>query len=222
MTVNNIGKEKLNGTSQSVLATAPVDYSRQYQDLLNNQLRLYFTQIDNLTSSLLNQSGTRYLSASYGAFENRATVTLTAADTAYAVPFDSFVSGNDVSVVTDGTALTRITVANAGVYSLQMRLQFANSSTTVLGDVSVWLSKNGTNIVNTNTVATAPLQHSSIPGYVVVSFSQLLSLEADDYIQLYTSANVATITMPYIAAQSTPTRPATCSAIGNLTYVSRL
>jgi hypothetical protein len=33
------------------LPIAPVDYSQQYQDQLNNTFRLYFTQIDNFTQA---------------------------------------------------------------------------------------------------------------------------------------------------------------------------
>ena len=34
------------------LLIAPVDYSQQYQDQMNNALRLYFNQIDNLTQAI--------------------------------------------------------------------------------------------------------------------------------------------------------------------------
>lgn len=33
------------------LPIAPVDYSQQYQDQLNNALRLYFNQLDNFTQA---------------------------------------------------------------------------------------------------------------------------------------------------------------------------
>jgi hypothetical protein len=223
MPVNYVGNERLLGTNSPSLLNAPTEYNRRYQDDLNNLLRLYFITLDNFTANVIDVAGTRFFSAPYGSFENRATVTLASANTAYAIPFSDFTGGNDVSVVTDGSALTRITVSNAGIYVLQVCLQFANSSTTTLGDVSVWLAKNGTNVANTNSFATIPLQHgSSIPGYTSMFFSQTLSLQANDYLQLYTSANVATITLPYSAALASPTRPATCSAVGNLTYVSRL
>jgi hypothetical protein len=35
------------------LPIAPVEYSQQYQDQLNNALRLYFGQIDNITQALI-------------------------------------------------------------------------------------------------------------------------------------------------------------------------
>jgi hypothetical protein len=34
------------------LLIAPTDYSQQYQDQMNNALRLYFSQIDNFTQAL--------------------------------------------------------------------------------------------------------------------------------------------------------------------------
>jgi hypothetical protein len=34
------------------LPIAPVDYAQQYQDQLNNALRLYFGQVDNITQAL--------------------------------------------------------------------------------------------------------------------------------------------------------------------------
>jgi len=42
------------GTTKSPnLPIAPVDYSQQYQDQLNNVLRLYFNRLDNLLAQLV-------------------------------------------------------------------------------------------------------------------------------------------------------------------------
>lgn len=41
------------------LLVAPVDYSKLYQDQLNNALRLYFNQLDNFTSQLAQQSASQ-------------------------------------------------------------------------------------------------------------------------------------------------------------------
>ena len=49
----------LTGSQAPNLPIAPVDYSQQYQDQLNNALRLYFNQVDNFTQgSLRPDSGT--------------------------------------------------------------------------------------------------------------------------------------------------------------------
>lgn len=43
----------LRPTKAPNLPIAPVEYAQQYQDQLNNTLRLYFTQVDNFTQSTL-------------------------------------------------------------------------------------------------------------------------------------------------------------------------
>ena len=37
----------------SNLSVAPVDYQQRYQDQLNNQLRIYFNQVDSNTQQLI-------------------------------------------------------------------------------------------------------------------------------------------------------------------------
>jgi hypothetical protein len=54
------------GTTQSPnLPIAPVEYSQQYQDQLNNVLRLYFAQLDNPGPSAMStqRNGTKIISA---------------------------------------------------------------------------------------------------------------------------------------------------------------
>jgi hypothetical protein len=54
------------GTTQAPnLPIAPVDYSQQYQDQLNNVLRLYFSQLDNPGVCVMStlRTGTRVVSA---------------------------------------------------------------------------------------------------------------------------------------------------------------
>ena len=52
-------------TTSPNLPIAPVDYSQQYQDQLNNVLRLYFNQIDNPGPSVMStqRNGTAVISA---------------------------------------------------------------------------------------------------------------------------------------------------------------
>jgi ATP:corrinoid adenosyltransferase len=44
--------QELRNTKAPNLLVAPVDYNKQYQDQLNNALRLYFVQIDNVSQVL--------------------------------------------------------------------------------------------------------------------------------------------------------------------------
>ena len=60
------------------LPLAPVQYHQQYQDQLNNILRLYFNQVDTLVSQLRINGNATGLKLPYGAFSCFAQTTLTA------------------------------------------------------------------------------------------------------------------------------------------------
>jgi hypothetical protein len=59
------------------LPLAPVGYERQYQDQLNNALRLYFNQLNNLNSVLIGSTGGAFLQFPNGAFYQDGVTTLT-------------------------------------------------------------------------------------------------------------------------------------------------
>ena len=224
MTVNNIGKEKLNGTSQSVLATAPVDYSRQYQDLLNNQLRLYFTQIDNLTASLLNVDGTRYLSAPYGSFADTTDQPIAAANTGTVMTFNTTDFANGVSIVTSGGYASRFTVDYAGVYNFQWSGQFQNTDSQD-HDATIWVKKNGTDVIGSSGLVSVPSKHGAIDGHCIAGWNFLFQLQANDYIELWWEADNTAVSIQAYPAVTTPpaaVRPSTSSLVATMTYVSRL
>lgn len=63
------------------LPLAPVGYERAYQDQLNNVLRLYFNQLNNLNSVLIGSTGGAFLQFPNGAFYQDGSTLLTAAMT---------------------------------------------------------------------------------------------------------------------------------------------
>lgn len=63
------------------LPLAPVGYERQYQDQLNNALRLYFNQLNNLNAVLTGSTGGAFLQFPNGAFYQDGSTLLTAAMT---------------------------------------------------------------------------------------------------------------------------------------------
>jgi hypothetical protein len=60
------------------LPLAPVGYERQYQDQLNNALRLYFNQLNNLNSVLTGSTGGAFLQFPNGAWHQDGYTTLSA------------------------------------------------------------------------------------------------------------------------------------------------
>jgi hypothetical protein len=218
MTVNNIGREQLNGTSQSVLATAPVEYNRQYQDLLNNQLRLYFTQIDGLTSTLLNISGTRFLSAPYGAFQDSTTQTAANNTTAYPITFNTTDFSNGVTMVSN----SRFTVEYAGMYNLQFSIQLENL-TTAIESIDIWFRKNGTDILASNSrFGVSARKVAGNPSHLIAGLNYFIDMQANDYVELVWCTTDVLAKIVNYAAGTSPTRPSVPSVIATMSYVSRL
>ena len=218
MTVNNIGREKLNGTSQSVLATAPVEYGRNYQDLLNNQLRLYFTQIDGFTAALLDRAGTRYLSAPNGAFQDSTTQTAANTTTAYVITFNTTDFSNGVTMVSG----SRFTVEHAGMYNLQFSIQLENL-TTAIESIDIWFRQNGTDIPASNSrFGISARKGAGNPSHLIAGLNYFVEMQADDYIELVWCTTDVLAKIVAYAAGTSPTRPSVPSVIATMTYVSRL
>ena len=206
------------------LLTAPVEYQRQYQDQLNNLLRLYFTQIDNINGSVLANSGTQYLSAPYGAFQDTATQTLVA-NTATAMRFNQTDYANDVSIVSG----TKITVKNAGIYNLQWSGEFQNSDNAI-HDISVWLRQDGpgagVDIPGSRGLIACPARKSAAAGdegHALVGWNYFIRLEANEFVEIWWAATSALVTLSAFPAMTTPyIAPSTASVVATMSYVSRL
>jgi uncharacterized membrane protein len=119
-------------------------------------------------------------------------------------------STNGISIVTDGTNLSRITFANAGTYNILFSAQLANSAGTSQ-TVDFWLRQNGStaaaNIPNTN--GKVLLQGNA--NYLMAAWNYFVTVAAGDYIQLMWTATSTNITM--VADAATAVHPATPSII---------
>lgn len=206
------------------LSISPVVYDRGYQDQFNSVLRLYFNELDNLFRTLLNTNqgsgGGQYIRFPYGAFSDSTTQTATA-NTATVITFNTTDYTNGITVVTSGGKASRITVAQAGLYNLEWSGQFVNTDTQ-LHDVNVWLSSNGTNVVASNGLVSIPNTHGGVNGHTIVAWNTIISLNANDYIELYWSTDSTQVTLAAFAAGTLPTRPSSPSISASLTFVSGL
>ena len=126
--------------------------------------------------------------------------------------------------VTDGVTLvsgSRLTVPIAGVYNFQWSGQFQNSDT-VLQDATVWLRKNGTDVVGSSGVVSVPNSHGGTDGHTIYAWNYLIELQAGDYIELAWSATSTQVSLQTYASSSSPTRPSAASLITTVTYVAPL
>ena len=151
----------------------------------------------------------------YGAFQSLADQTIATANTAYAMTLDTTDFSNGVTTSNS----SRMNVKNAGVYNLQWSGQFVNSDTQ-FHDVSVWLRKNGSDITGSTGFISVPNSHGGVNGHSIVGWNYFLELAANDYIEIWWSATSTQISLQFIPAQTSPTRPSTASLITTMNMVS--
>jgi hypothetical protein len=198
------------------LPNATQEYDPSYLDQLNNILRLYFNQIDNLTEQLQTTTQAPAVGVAYLAVSDSISHTVTA-NTANAMTFDTVDYSNNCSLV----STSQFKVAAAGIYNLQFSTQFQNADTQ-LHDVSIWLRKNGTNIVGSTGLVSVPNEHGGIFGHTIVGWNFFVSLAVNDYVEIYWSTTNAAVTIQAYAAGVSPTRPTTASNVATLTFVSAI
>lgn len=144
----------------------------------------------------------------YGSFYDTTTQTNAAGATgANVMTYNSTDISREVSIVTSGGKASRITVNYEGIYNIQFSAQF--EKTTANADVvNIWLSKNGTNVPDTDTEITLSGSSRS-----VAAWNFLVSANAGDYYELYWSSPDLNVQMLYQGPNTNPTRPAIPSII---------
>jgi hypothetical protein len=121
------------------------------------------------------------------------------------------VTGAGVTMVTDGTNLTRLTFAAAGTYMIAPNLQFANSDTND-HDATIWLALDGTNVARSATKVTIPKASDGGTTFFQIVF--YITVTAGQYVQvLWLPENVAVTLDHTAAAAGPPAVPAIPSAI---------
>lgn len=203
------------------LPLAPNEYDRQFQDQFENILRLYFNQLDNSFGSLLGPTGGKYLKFPYGAFSSSQSQTTTA-NTATLMTLNTTDFSNGISIDT-----SKIRVASAGIYNLQFSAQF-QSTDTAPQDVYIWLRQgndggSSADIVGSTGKVGLPARKSAgDPFHDIKGWNYFLSMNIDDYVQIWWSTTSANVSIQYYAASGTPTKPSTQSVVATLSFVSRL
>ena len=129
-----------------------------------------------------------------GQFESHVDQTATSANVAYTANMNNAASFNTGITVASST---NVTVAAAGVYSINASIQFANSDSSD-HDVTFWFRKNGTNIPNSASKLTVP--KASDGGQALAQVTIFESLAISNYVQLIWAVENIAVTMDYSAA----------------------
>jgi len=145
---------------------------------------------------------------SYADYYSTIDQTPAAANTAYAVTFNGAGSEQGVSLVSG----TRITVGNAGLYQVNVKLQ-ATSSTASASKLYAWIAINGTDVANSRADFTVKANGDT----KLVSYMYQVSLVIGDYVEVRWAADTVNLRLDAIAA--TAFAPAASSAAVFLTQI---
>ena len=215
MTLVVTSEYDLNRIPAPNLPLAPKEYSSRYIEQLNNVLRLYFNQLDNLTRELNTSTTTAGLRAPYGAFSSDQDQTTTA-NTATLMTLNTTDFTNGVTI-----SSSKITVANAGIYNLQFSAQFSNTDT-AFQDVYIWLKQNGADITGSTGFVSVPNRHAGTDGHAIIGWNYFLSMAANNYVEIYWSVPNTAVSIQHLAASGSPTKPSTQSVVATMSFVSAL
>lgn len=201
------------------LSVAPMAYSKQYIDMLNNILRLYFNQIDNFTSALVGVIGMTTFRAPYGSFVDTSTIAAVPN-----VPTTVLLNGvnTNSSEVYIGTPTSRIYITNSGIYNYQYSVQVTNSAAQI-HPLEVWIRQNGVDVPDSNSAAQLPVKRGSVSSETILAINYLLRVQAGDYIELVWLSNDAAVSLSTVPASVVaPIHPQSPAVIITVTFVSAL
>lgn len=203
--VRGIMDGRTNNTGKVTLATGNATTTTIYDDRIGYNSLIFLTPV----------SAAAYTdSMPYGAFQSLADQSITA-NTATAMTLDTTDYTNGVYLSNS----SRMNVRNTGIYNFQWSGQFQNTDTQ-LHDVTVWIRKNGSDVVGSAGFISIPNSHGGVDGHIIAGWNYFIELTAGDYIELYWSATNAAVSLQFYGTQTSPTRPSTASLITTLNYIS--
>ena len=192
-------------------------FTPQYQDQLNNVLRLYFNRLTANVNALTGVRGGQYLDFPYAAIQRTTDKTFTA-NTATQITFDQndFLNG----CTNDGT--DGIAVAQSGIYNYQFSVQLRNSDTQI-HSAWIWLRVNGVDVAGTGSKFDVTNKHGGIDGFVIAACNFYVQLNAGDTAEMWAAVDNVAVTFDATAAQTVPfAMPAIPSVVATLSFVSAL
>jgi hypothetical protein len=204
--VNNIMDGKTNNTGSVTLATGNATSTTITDARIG---------IDSVILLVPKSAAAIADTAPYGAFQSLVDQTIASTTAAYAMTLDTTDYTNGVYLSNS----SRMNVRNAGIYNLQWSGQFENTDSSD-HNVYVWLRKNGTDVVASTGLVAVPSKHGSINGHIIAGWNFFIELAANDYIELYWSADSTAVSLQFYAAGTSPTKPSTASLITTMQYVA--
>ena len=143
-------------------------------------------------------------------FAQDASITAAAANTAYAIQFDTPSLAADIAL--DPTNTTRIVFSEGGLYRISFTAQIASSSGSTL-NFRFWPRINGTNITGSTMVASLHNNGATI----VVSRDSIFQFAANDYLEaMWATDSTSGSLLAHTATAYAPASPSVTMAISRV------
>lgn len=193
------------------LPLAQAEYGRQYQDQLNNILRLYFNLLDTSVNNVLGVNGGQFVDCPSGLFFDTADQGITLANTAYPVVYNQTYLSNAVALSTT----SQIAISVGGIYNFQYsgQLESTNNSSK---NVFLWIRRNGIDIG----YSTRAYSISGSNAYAPISYSFNIDMDEGDYLELMISASDTTVRLAADVAASP--HPGISSSVMTVNFIAPL
>lgn len=186
---------------------------KQFLDMLNNVLRLFFNRVAGSVNLLTGNNGGRFLDKPNGLFWDNADQALAVVNTAQPIRFNQTYLNNGMYI--NGATTSQITTTYSGIYNFQfsgvLRSNSASSKT-----VFIWIRRNGTDVGYT----TREYLISGSGGVLEINWNFNIDVQAAGYIQLMWTGN--DIDLALDAVVPTSPHPGIPSAVIAVTFVSVL
>lgn len=195
------------------LPLATGQYERQYQDQLNNALRLYFNRIDALNTAVLGPQGGQYIDCPNGLFFNTADQTFGATNTAYPVVYNATYLSNAVRLRANSTSQIEVTVG--GIYNFQYTGQVFSSSSSAK-TAFLWIKRNGVAIGYSTRAETV----TTNSGYTGINYCFDIDLDVGEYLELEIAVTDTNLRLDATAATSP--HPGIPSSVMSVNFIAPL
>lgn len=145
----------------------------------------------------------------YGAFDSTVDQTVAAINTATPITLNTTLSSNGITV---GTPTSRMVVSEAGYYKIDANIQLTSTNSSAK-NIYFWLRKNGTNVTDTTRVVTSDINN----GFVPISLSYSISLQANEYVELYWASSDTAVRLDALASSAfAPSAPSVLVTMSQL------
>lgn len=130
------------------------------------------------------------------------------------------VSQTVVSTTITGDLPSKLVVECPGSYNIQFSIQVRSTSSSS-ETIDIWFRRNGVNIPDSNSsFGIPPRKSAGVPANTIAAMNFFVDADTQDAFEIMWHVSSSDISLPAFAAGTSPTRPATPSAIVTVQYIS--